>query len=179
MSRTNIFDQIVRLFQDSPFSFNDLLEKLHNCKDWDGTDAYVKSCLRDRIRRGKIIKVSEDSYQWNLSLEAAKPQRNIKRESQTIKDGQLAPKENYAEQTMSELENHLKGFLSSVKTRITDLMLNECTAAEILTIAIKNSISAAISGASYRTLVSSKYQKESNIKLEAIGWLYVRQNIVI
>jgi len=72
MKKTKIFDDVVRLFKDSQFDFDGLLKELHSCKDWDGTDAYAKSCLNDRIRRGTIVSLKDDLYQGNYGFKEAK-----------------------------------------------------------------------------------------------------------
>jgi hypothetical protein len=91
MERTKIFDDVVRLLKDSPFYFNELLKELHSCKDWDGTDVYAKSCLNDRIRRGTIVRLSDDLYKGNYGLKGAKSEKKIKTTSKKVINAELAP----------------------------------------------------------------------------------------
>jgi len=77
MKKTKIFDDVVRLFKDSQFDFDKLLKELHSCKDWDGTDAYAKSCLNDRIRRGTIVSLKDDLYQGNYGFKEAKSKNQV------------------------------------------------------------------------------------------------------
>jgi len=78
MAQTKVFDNVLSdSFMNEPFSFSDLLSKLKECEDWFSNDVYAKSCLRDRIKKGVIIELSTDYFQWNSNFELRRNQQNM------------------------------------------------------------------------------------------------------
>lgn len=164
MARTLIFDSVVHSFEGLPFSLSELRKKLHECHDWDGTDSYARSCLRDRIRRNKIIELSENTYQW-IERKDSKPQKNDKKSKPILNEIEVSLEEIFKDPNNEELNNNILTFLTSVRPRITDEILRESEEKEILRLAIKNAISAAVGGAAYKTLVPKKLEAESKTQL--------------
>ncbi len=62
MKKTKVFDDVVKGFGDNSFNINELLMRLSNCENWLGNDIYAKGCLKDRIKKGLILKTEEDIY---------------------------------------------------------------------------------------------------------------------
>lgn len=65
MKKTKVFDNVVKEFANNSFNINELLMRLSNCENWLGNDIYAKGCLKDRIKKGLILKTGEDIYLAN------------------------------------------------------------------------------------------------------------------